>query len=273
MPGELDEVYREALVRIQKQAASHRELGMRILSWITHAKRPLSVNELRYGLAVEYSDVQEEFDEDNLLSPGILVDVCAGLVIIDSSSQVIRLVHYTTQEYLDKEQPKLFKGVEVDISRACLTYLSCSIGPEVRDKQHGHELIETHPFLDYACHHWFSHANSVLQSEDPDPRLVGTLARFKSSDNITISVKLLWLLSPAECLFWSRLVLDRDKETCPYDVASRLGLEDLLDVLLDRRIGHYPNLDSSLVYASWFGHVNIVELLLQKGAAIDAKIL
>ena len=96
--GELDELYREAL-RIQKQAGTDGELGMRILSWITHAKRPLSVDELRYGLAVEYSDVPEhveEFDEDNLLSPGSLVDVCAGLVVIDSSSQVVRLVHYTT---------------------------------------------------------------------------------------------------------------------------------------------------------------------------------
>lgn len=73
------------------------------VSWITHARRPLLVGELRHGLAVEYCDDGEglqEFDEDNLPSPGSLVDVCAGLVIIDSTSQIIRLVHYTTNNTL-----------------------------------------------------------------------------------------------------------------------------------------------------------------------------
>lgn len=127
MPGGLDELYRQTLERIQKQAGDDGTLGMRILSWITHARRRLLVGELRHGLAVEYCDDGEglrEFDEDNLLSPGSLVDVCAGLVIIDSTSQIIRLVHYTTQEYFDNARLHLFKGSEVDMSRACLTYLS-----------------------------------------------------------------------------------------------------------------------------------------------------
>lgn len=41
MPEKLDELYRQTLERIQKQAGDDEVLGMRILSWITHAKRPL----------------------------------------------------------------------------------------------------------------------------------------------------------------------------------------------------------------------------------------
>ena len=271
MPGELDELYREALVRIQNQAGNDGELGMRILSWVTHAKRPLSVDELRYGLAVEYSDIPEhleEFDEDNLLSPGSLIDVCAGLVIIDSNSQVVRLVHYTTQEYLDKERMQLFKGVEVDVSRACLTYLSYRIGTGFLDEETRSELIESHPFLDYACRHWFSHANNVLLSEDPIARFVEALARFTSSDSVVFSGCLSWLLVDH---FHSCLPRHNPNgEAYPYEVASRLGLEDLLDVLLDSRIGPYPSLDSSLVLASSYGHLNVARLLVQHGAAIDA---
>ena len=283
MPGELDELYREALVRIQNQAGNDGELGMRILSWVTHAKRPLSVDELRYGLAVEYSDVPEhleEFDEDNLLSPGSLIDVCAGLVIIDSNSQVVRLVHYTTQEYLDRERMQLFKGVEVDISRACLTYLSYNIGIEVENiepirediREVFYEIIQSHPFSNYACQHWFLHTNNVLLAENPDPRFVKAMTRFKSSDSITISVHLLWLLSYKYSRPWLLQLQDAKKETYPYELASCFGLEDLLHVLLDRRIGVHPNLDSSLVFASYYGHLNVARLLLQNGAAIDAII-
>ena len=268
MPGELDELYREALVRIQNQAGNDGELGMRILSWITHAKRPLSVDELRYGLAVEYSDVPEhldEFDEENLLSPENLVDVCAGLVIIDSKSQVVRLVHYTTQEYLEKERMQFFKGAEADISRACLTYLSYHY------KEIAKSLIKLHPFLDYACHYWFSHAKNVLLSEDPDPRFVKALAYLKSSDSIGWSVSLLWLLLDGSHFFWPD-PRDRNQEAYPYEVASRLGVEDLLHVLLDCRIEPYPSLDSSLVLASSFGRLNVARLLLRKGAAMDVKL-
>ena len=96
---------------------------MRVLSWITYTRRPLSVDELHHGLAVEYGDneVQEkEFDPENLLSPKSLIDVCAGLVVIESRSQIIRLVHYTTQEYFDKECSRLFEDAEIDIRQLVL---------------------------------------------------------------------------------------------------------------------------------------------------------
>ena len=271
MSGELDELYREALVRIQKQAGNDGELGMRILSWITHAKRPLSVDELQYGLAVEYSDVPkhlDEFDEDNLLPPGSLVDVCAGLVIIDSNSRILRLVHYTTQEYLDNQRMQLFKDVEVDISRACLTSLSYNVDTDFHDEETRYKLIQSHPFLEYACQHWFSHAKNVLLSEDADSRLVKAMAYFKSSDSIGFSIDLLQTLPDRRFTGWPGF-LDRQGDAYPYEVASQFGLEDLVRVLFDRRIGPCPSLDSSLVYAAFGGHLNVAKLLLQNGAAID----
>ena len=96
MPRELDDLNRETLERIQKQPGEDGTLGMRVLSWITYTRRPLSVDELRHDVAVEYGDneVQEkEFDRENLLSPRSLIDVCAGIVVIDPRSQIIRLVH------------------------------------------------------------------------------------------------------------------------------------------------------------------------------------
>lgn len=198
MPGELDELYRQTLERIQNQAGDDGAFGMRILSWITHARRPLSVDELRYGLAAEHNDDDdegdlEEFDEDNLLSPGSLVDVCAGLVVIDSTSRIIRLVHYTTQEYFDKERLHLFRNAEIDLSRACLTHLSynTSTQSDVLNKRQPLEANISYPFLDYAIRHWFSHVRSGLLLENPAPVFLKAVARMKSSDSLLSWTELL----------------------------------------------------------------------------------
>ena len=94
---------------------------------------------------------------------------------------------------------------------------------------------------------------------------------FKSSGRIESSVHLLWLLSDRS-LRKLEYTPDRNGLAYTYEVASQFGLEDLVHVLLDRRTEPYPNLDSSLVYASYGGHLNIARLLLQNGAAIDGTI-
>jgi hypothetical protein len=65
--------------------------------WITCAKRSLTTAELQHALAVEIGE--PKLDEDNLLEIEDMVSMCAGLVTVDEESKIIRLVHYTTQEY------------------------------------------------------------------------------------------------------------------------------------------------------------------------------
>jgi hypothetical protein len=76
------------------------EIANDVLSWITCAKRPLTTSELRHALAVEIGE--SELDEENLPEIEDMVSVCAGLVTVDEESDVIRLVHYTTQEYFER---------------------------------------------------------------------------------------------------------------------------------------------------------------------------
>jgi hypothetical protein len=52
-----------------------------------------------------------------------ILAVCAGLVIVDKESFVVRLVHYTTQEYLDNIQPVLFPDAQTEITHTLLTFL------------------------------------------------------------------------------------------------------------------------------------------------------
>src|SRR5436190_8129738 len=121
----LFDMYAEALERMRTQSDQRCQLGMRILNWISLAKRRLLVDELRQALAVEYEDGLDsprQLDQDNLPSVNALADVCVGLVTIEHETRVIRLVHLTTQEYFDRYRVALFPNAESEISGVCLTY-------------------------------------------------------------------------------------------------------------------------------------------------------
>jgi hypothetical protein len=108
--------------RIEGQLEDQEELAKQVLSWITCGKRPLTTLELQYALAIEVGD--SELDKDNLPQVEDILSVCAGLVTVDEESSIIRLVHYTTQEYFDRTRTKWFPNAEANITTICVTYLS-----------------------------------------------------------------------------------------------------------------------------------------------------
>jgi hypothetical protein len=97
-----DQAYREAMERIEGQTADYEILAKQVLSWITCAMRPLTTLELQHALAVEVGE--SELDQENLPEIEDMVSVCAGLVTVDEESHIIRLVHYTTQEFLSERK-------------------------------------------------------------------------------------------------------------------------------------------------------------------------
>jgi hypothetical protein len=88
--------------RIEGQIVDAKVLAKQVLSWITCAKRTLTTFELQHALAVETGE--PELDRENLPEIEDMVSVCAGLVTVDKESRVIRLIHYTTQEYFERTQ-------------------------------------------------------------------------------------------------------------------------------------------------------------------------
>jgi hypothetical protein len=93
--GALKDAYSKAITRIDGQLHEDSALAKTVLSWISYAQRPLTTGELCHALAVKLDD--EELDDNNIPDVGDIVSVCAGLVTADEESNVIRLVHHTTQ--------------------------------------------------------------------------------------------------------------------------------------------------------------------------------
>ena len=163
----LDIAYDKAIERVEAQKPGFRDLAKRVLSWITHAKRPLTALELRHALAVEIGE--PALDEDNLPETGDMICVCAGLVTINEENNIIRLVHYTTQEYFTQILPSWIPSAQTDITMACLTYLSFDVfaaGSCSTDKAYEARL-ESNPLYDYAANKWGHHACAALpQAKD-----------------------------------------------------------------------------------------------------------
>lgn len=99
--------YENAMDRVVNgQSRDHAKLAIEALSWIVRAKRPLTATELQHALAVEANT--SALDEENLTDIDDVVAFCAGLVTIDKESGIIRLAHYTAQEYFERTWEQWF---------------------------------------------------------------------------------------------------------------------------------------------------------------------
>ena len=166
----LTELYLDSIERIKLQEEDDSKLGMNILQWLAHAKRPMKVNELCHALAVEYEQTSNppcELDRGNILDANDLTEVCAGLVTIEEQSSVIRFVHATTQEFLNEHLDALFPSAEIKLSYTCLAYLSLSEFAEgsARTDQEFEKRLELYPFFHYAACGFGSHLKGQPERE------------------------------------------------------------------------------------------------------------
>jgi hypothetical protein len=121
----LAHAYDQAMERINAQKLGLKELALQVMTWIVSATRQLSAVELQQVLAVEIGT--SELDKENLPQIEDMVSVYAGLVTVDRESNVIQLVHHTTEEYFERTPERWFPNAESDITRICATYLSFSV--------------------------------------------------------------------------------------------------------------------------------------------------
>jgi hypothetical protein len=135
---------------------------------ISHAKRPLITAELQHALAVEVGE--SEFNAERQSDIEDMVSVCAGLVTVDQESNIIRLVHYTTQEYFEHTRMNRFLGAQKSIATVCLTYISFRAFAEsyCRSEKELESRLHQYSFLRYAAQYWGDHAREGMDETVKD---------------------------------------------------------------------------------------------------------
>jgi len=185
------------LDRIKQQPYEDRiSLAIATLMWISYAKRPLSVCELRHAVATQPG--LKTIDDSYLTVPELITECCMGLVALDTEASVIRFTHLTVEEFLQQRRSNLFTDGSKTITRACLTYLTfddfsfgpCPTNGEVEKR------LSTFPFLGYASGYWGDHA-----ADSFDEDIKGKVLEF-ATNNTNLAV-------------WSQLEGTREKNWKP----------------------------------------------------------
>jgi hypothetical protein len=269
LPNDLRETYNEAMERIESQGSECKQLAIRILYWVFYTLRPLTVRELQHALAVEPET--SELDEGDVPDKELLTSLCAGLVVTDRKSNIIRLAHYTAQEYFERTGVDWFPGAQKDIAMTCLQYLSfdalldgyCSSDKTFEARLH------KNPLLDYAARNWGYYARRTAEQSVQDLAL-----KFLKDDSKVSGLSQVLLIS--EEYRYPGYSQSPPKQFSGIHVVAYFGLHNMVELLLAQDGVDPDSKDEKgqtpLSWAAKRGHGAVVELLLaREGVDPDSK--
>jgi ankyrin repeat protein len=275
LPRTLDKTYERMLSNIDEESADD---AKRILSLLCTAKRPLTVEELIDGIAVELGD-HPRFNEDSrLMNEDDIYRICPGFIELDpqpaDNRTTVRIAHYSVQEYLESD--RILAGgmarfsvrrieAHTELACICLIYLmSSGLSEACINGTKG--FYKTFSFSNYVAHHWPEH---YRQGSDLDPRLHRLVLDLFREDQPALAV---WV----NISEWHTYIVDdslRYRIPSPLYLAAQHGLDPVVRVLLANESHSVPRGNgrhgSALRAAAAHGHVSTVRLLLDRGADID----
>ncbi|KAK1517411.1 hypothetical protein CABS01_16639 [Colletotrichum abscissum] len=294
LPRDLDETYQRML---QSIAPELKDDAFRLLQFLVHAKRPLTVSEAVDVIATLIEKSQREFNaERRLLRDDDILCYCPSLVSIAEVERdevivrEIQLAHFSVKEYLVERSQFNLEMASRAIATTCFTYIE-SIDCEFQT------MRSTFPLARYAAEVALIHAQLAESSQET----FDDIATFFQEE--TTFTRWGYLYQPdrpwedepglpkAGCLYYtclgglsrvSRFFIDNGADVNAQGgqygnalcAASEGGHQEIVQFLLDRGAdinaqgGFYGN---ALYAASSDGHQEIVQLLLDKGADVNAQ--
>ncbi|KAJ7588934.1 hypothetical protein C8J56DRAFT_940343 [Mycena floridula] len=267
LPSGLDASYAQTMDRIRNQGEEENKLALQVFLWLTYSQEEdLTLDLLQNAVAVRFGTTAIE--SDDIVDVDTLISVYAGLVVIENrqvflqlpESQVLRFVHYTTQEYFQKHKDALFEDGNLLIATTCLTYLSL-------DRLEPESII-----FYYAARYWSFHTR---QSD--------TQTRLWNSNKTLVLIflqkesKLRRISSQRRHYHgsgWTELVLPEHYEAV--QILAWAQLSDLMALLIDEGVVDPDAKDgygrTALSYAAEESDVTMVEVLLgrRSGSGISS---
>ncbi|ODM15197.1 hypothetical protein SI65_09436 [Aspergillus cristatus] len=277
LPRTLEETYSRILKSIKEE---FRDDAIRLLQFLTHSKRPLTLDEAVDAIAVD-PNCNPPFDPMmRLPNPREITRVCSSLVSVverkfmheSESIFEVQLAHTSVREYLKSTriEEEFQHGLDDatcqgEIVRVCLAYLTYVTG-----RGSIIDILESFPLVRYASHHWLHHAASGENRPDVLESIMNFLDRHGEAYIFWSYLQDFnepWKHKPSE---W----LKEMDVLSPLYWASSAGLQQSVKLLLD--CGNSPNVSGGrygnpLQAACHGGHERVVRALLHHGADINAK--
>lgn len=268
LSSDLNEVFGSLIERIKSQPGSRQQVANAALTWLAYTRRNLSIDELRHALATRLSDT--ELDQDNMISPRIIVESCLGLLVIEQENSAIRLVHFSLEEYLQSHRQNLFPNGDLALAATCLTYSTfSSILLRFQDNQADlASLVQDYPLLAYSCNHWGHHAKLSMTPmiRELAMKFLSNKARVAGASKITD-----WVF---ERKVWLHKIQHLLSTGNSLHCVSMFGLAELIPDLLRKGASMREKNqrgNSPLHEAIYFAQLEAANALLTEGSTVDEE--
>lgn len=250
-----------------------KDYAQRMLMLLCYAKRPLRIDEVICGIAVELGATPRFNPKRQLVDEIALQEVCPGFTEVDwypygdyiAIPPVIRIAHFSVREYLESDRIKQHKDVESfglvkkdahsQIARICLTtWLNPELGP-----------VEGHFDLShYSRDYWPTHFKNGGNDQSVE---IQALEIFQGperpdSDSSTTGWDVYYIAHHNLYSILSRL-LDETRPSCTPNKDAEAFTRSLDSICRHN--------ETPLASASAQGHKEIVQLLVEKGANVNAR--
>ncbi|KAJ4129855.1 hypothetical protein NW768_006825 [Fusarium equiseti] len=304
LPVGLEQTYTSVLAKQRRESSITTDVQLLVLEAVTHASRPLRLNELASLLECLYPDLAEP----KAFKP--LIAASCGSLIEILEDETLQVIHHSFTEFLRGDTRSVPEVGElgfpiIDSLQAhrkmtinCLRYLqsgtmlleiersgAVALDPSITFKppKHTvdpfdgtHEVQEDpfdyrdarlqHAFLGYAVENWSYHASFYDEADDD---FFQAITSFLNPKSISF---LRWLVFQ-----WGATSKEKGSTVgipTPLHLAAFAGLSEFARKLLEQKAS-VSALDAQertpLHWASANGHVKVVTLLLQYGADPDAE--
>ena len=301
LPVGLEEMYTSMLAKQRREHHVSIHLQVLILGAVTHALRPLRLNELAALVKFAYPDVPAP------QGAKALVPACCGPLVEILEDETVQIIHHSLTEFLrgegrsndDFDFPIIdTKEAHKQMSINCLGYLQS--GPLLRpEEQSGNAPIDVsitydppvtgpivfripkkadpfdyrearllHPLLQYAVENWSHHASLY---DGTDDEFVSTFTNFVDPDSLSFRR---WLV--IEWGSTSKTKESNDGIPTALHVAAYAGLSGVALRLLENEasVSSVSSLDAQsrtpLHWAAAKGRANVASLLIQYGSNPDS---
>ncbi|KAI4117724.1 MAG: hypothetical protein LQ345_002100 [Seirophora villosa] len=254
LPNTLNSLYDEAFKRIDGQNEDDRELAHRALRWVAYAYEPLRVRMLEEALAIDPQ--ADDFDREASPPIALVLNACAGLLIMEKETATVRLVHYTAQDYFDKLTTSRIQDAHTVLAGDCIAYLNAESIQSSPDGSYRWDVNRKFPLFVYASTFLGLHAKAGREA--------GLIAEI---DAYLLKDPRVWLRS----LIHNDMLLEECKGCA---VAAFFGLCDALRRVLaqtdDVNVLTHAGF-SALHLAAQNDQTAAIKILLEHGADIECK--
>ena len=273
LPESLDETYERILREIRKPNQGH---AHRLLQCLVVAVRPLHVEELAEVLAFDFNAEgmpklnpgwRWEDQEEAVMS------ACSSLVIIvkDGDSRIVQFSHFSVKEFLTAHRLAepirdvshyhiRFEAAHTILAQACLGVLL----------RLDHDNIKNFPLAQYAAQYWPTHA----RVENVSSHIMDGMECLFDADKRHFATWI-WIYNEDRWGLSMITMRPEELEAVPLYYAASLGFRDLAERLIAEHPEHVNarggRLETPMHAAVEHGHAKILSLLIEHSADMEGQ--